>query len=341
MSSASFASCFPGSGPASNDHRSVPRAGHGRRASGPRDLRICGTWPVLRLRGPYGAAPDFGPRLADDPRSALDESPSQLRRRAVEVNTVRLELEGHLRASVQTRELRWREDSALREREEPDATRGSVRTQEKNLATARGPWACKPSTRKRCRAEARAHEGGRPSGRGPDASRTPRCDTPERGVGRWPCILAYRLLFPAAEVPEGAGGLAARSSPGSMQLEGAARTRPRPRSAVRRHLPHTAVQANEDRPPPNGRTVDALSQAGRNNVYCSSPGCVSQLLAQGWKLSGPGQLAALVKELAQAGLLPRTNRRTTSHDHPRPLDVGLPSEWAGSQSPGEWARPGS
>ena len=69
----------------------------------------------------------------------------------------------------------------------------------------------------------------------------------------------------------------------------------------------TAGEANEDRPQPNGRTVYALSQAGRNNVYCSSACCVSQLLAQGWKLSGPGQLAALVKELA-------TGRATSTHN---------------------------
>jgi hypothetical protein len=67
-----------------------------------------------------------------------------------------------------------------------------------------------------------------------------------------------------------------------------------------------AGEANEDRPQPGARTVYALSHAGRNNVYCGSAGCVSQLLAQGWRLSDPGQLAALVKELA-TGRAPSTH----------------------------------
>ena len=99
-------------------------------------------------------------------------------------------------------------------------------------------------------------------------------------------------------------GLSERSDPGSAQLEGAARATatvggpPAPSAPAR--------EANEDRPLPSGRTVYALEHAGRNNVYCSSACCVSTLLAQGWRLSDPRQLAALVKELA-------TGRATSTH----------------------------
>jgi hypothetical protein len=94
---------------------------------------------------------------------------------------------------------------------------------------------------------------------------------------------------------------------GSMQLEGAACAtvtviRPMARSAL-------AGEAKEDgdRPQPSARTVYALEHAGRNNVYCSSACCVSKLLSQGWRLSDPGQLAALVRELA-------TGRAAFTHD---------------------------
>jgi hypothetical protein len=58
---------------------------------------------------------------------------------------------------------------------------------------------------------------------------------------------------------------------------------------------------------PSGRTVWALEFIGRNNVYCSSACCVSKLLAKGWRLSDPGQLATLVRELA-------TGRAVPTHD---------------------------
>jgi hypothetical protein len=45
------------------------------------------------------------------------------------------------------------------------------------------------------------------------------------------------------------------------------------------------------------RVVYALEMGGRG-VYCSSPACVQSLLSIGWKLSDPGQLTRLVKELA-------------------------------------------
>jgi hypothetical protein len=54
------------------------------------------------------------------------------------------------------------------------------------------------------------------------------------------------------------------------------------------------------------KTVYALEMAGRN-VYCSSARCVSALSAQGWRLSDPGQLATLVRELA-------AGRATSTHD---------------------------
>jgi hypothetical protein len=64
---------------------------------------------------------------------------------------------------------------------------------------------------------------------------------------------------------------------------------------------------SEDQVPASGRTIYALENAGRNNVYCGSAQCVSALLAQGWRLSDPGQLAALVRDLA-------TGRAIASHD---------------------------
>jgi hypothetical protein len=100
--------------------------------------------------------------------------------------------------------------------------------------------------------------------------------------------------------------LSERSGPGSTQLEGAACASatvggpPAPSAPAR--------EANEDRPLPSGRTVYALEQAGRNNVYCSSAACcVSALLAEGWRQSNARQLTALVKELA-------TGRATATHD---------------------------
>ena len=100
-------------------------------------------------------------------------------------------------------------------------------------------------------------------------------------------------------------GLSERSGPGSAQLEGAACA-----TATVGGLPAPSTRAgevNEDRPLPGGRTVYALERAGRNNVYCSSAICVSALLAQGWRLSDPRQLAALVKDLA-------TGRATSTHN---------------------------
>jgi hypothetical protein len=91
----------------------------------------------------------------------------------------------------------------------------------------------------------------------------------------------------------------------SVQLEGAARATatvggpPAPSAPAR--------EADETRPLPISRIVYALEYAGRNNVYCSSACCVSTLLAQGWRLSDPRQLAALVKELA-------TGRATSTHN---------------------------
>jgi hypothetical protein len=61
-----------------------------------------------------------------------------------------------------------------------------------------------------------------------------------------------------------------------------------------------------DLPEFQGRTVYALEMAGRN-VYCGSARCVSALSTQGWRLSDPGQLAMLVRELA-------TGRATSTHD---------------------------
>ena len=99
--------------------------------------------------------------------------------------------------------------------------------------------------------------------------------------------------------------LSDRSGPGSAQLEGAARA-----TATVGGPPAPSARAgevNEDRPQPRGRIVYALEQAGRNNVYCISACCVSTLLAQGWRLSDPDQLAALAKELA-------TGRATSTHN---------------------------
>lgn len=79
------------------------------------------------------------------------------------------------------------------------------------------------------------------------------------------------------------------SGPGSVQLEGVAYA--------------TGVA---DASPASSRTVFALEHPGRTNVYCSSPPCVSTLLAQGWRLSDPGQLAVLVRKLA-------TGRATSTH----------------------------
>lgn len=91
-----------------------------------------------------------------------------------------------------------------------------------------------------------------------------------------------------------------------MPLEGAACTTATVTVVPPPAPPAPAAQASEGRLPPSGRTVYALSRAGSNNVYCSSAGCVSQLLGQGWRLSDPGQLAALVKELA-TGRAPSTH----------------------------------
>jgi hypothetical protein len=91
----------------------------------------------------------------------------------------------------------------------------------------------------------------------------------------------------------------------SMQLEGAAWSTvtvggpPAPSASP--------SEAKEDGPRPSVRTVYALVCVGRANVYCSSACCVSTLLARGWKLSDPGQLSALVRELA-------TGRATPTHD---------------------------
>lgn len=99
--------------------------------------------------------------------------------------------------------------------------------------------------------------------------------------------------------------LSERSGPGSTRLEGAACATATVGGPPAPSAP--ASGANEDRPLPSGRTVYALELAGRNNVYCGSACCVSTLLAQGWRLSDPRQLAALVKELA-------TGRATSTHD---------------------------
>jgi hypothetical protein len=96
-----------------------------------------------------------------------------------------------------------------------------------------------------------------------------------------------------------------------MQLEGAACSTvtiasPRAPSAP-------AGEAKENRPQPSARTVYALEFTARNNVYCSSAFCVSKLLSQGWRLSDPGQLAALVKELSTGRI---HTSRTPSLSHP-------------------------
>lgn len=44
------------------------------------------------------------------------------------------------------------------------------------------------------------------------------------------------------------------------------------------------------------RAVYELEQGGRS-LYCNSAGCVSALLTMGWRLSDPGQLAALARDL--------------------------------------------
>jgi len=100
-------------------------------------------------------------------------------------------------------------------------------------------------------------------------------------------------------------GLSVPSGPGSMQLEGAARATATVSGPTAPLAP--AGEAKEDGSRPSCRTVWALEYAGRNNVYCSSACCVSKLLAQGWRLSDPGQLAALVRELA-------TGRAAFTHD---------------------------
>jgi len=79
------------------------------------------------------------------------------------------------------------------------------------------------------------------------------------------------------------------SAPGGAQLEGVA-----------------CATGMADGSPAPSRPVYALEQAGRN-VYCGSARCVSTLMAQGWKLSDPGQLAALVRDLA-------AGRATPTHD---------------------------
>jgi len=98
--------------------------------------------------------------------------------------------------------------------------------------------------------------------------------------------------------------LSERSGPGSTRLEGTACATATFGGPPAPSAP--AGEANEDRKLPSGQTVYALEHAGRNNVYCSSACCVSTLLAQGWRLSDPGQLAALVKDLA-------TGRATSTH----------------------------
>jgi hypothetical protein len=100
-------------------------------------------------------------------------------------------------------------------------------------------------------------------------------------------------------------GLSLPSDPRRMQLEGSACVTATVGGATAPLAP--AGEAKEDRSQPSCRTVWALEHAGRNNVYCSSACCVSKLLAQGWRLSDPGQLAALVRELA-------TGRTASTHD---------------------------
>ena len=100
-------------------------------------------------------------------------------------------------------------------------------------------------------------------------------------------------------------GLSERSGPGSAQLEGAACATATVGGPPAPSAP--AGEASEEGKLPSGQTVYALEQAERNNVYCGSACCVSTLLAQGWRLSDPRQLAALVKELA-------TGRATSTHN---------------------------
>ena len=128
----------------------------------------------------------------------------------------------------------------------------------------------------------------------PDASRTPRRDTP---IDKRQSSLAKVLGIPLAAADSGGIGGCRRN----RRVRGACSWRelhtPRPRSAARRHPPYLRA-----RPRRAGRSqvagVCTLEHAERNNVYCSSACCVSTLLAQGWRLSDPGQLAALVKELS-------------------------------------------
>jgi hypothetical protein len=79
------------------------------------------------------------------------------------------------------------------------------------------------------------------------------------------------------------------SAPGGGQLEGVA-----------------CVTGVVDASLAPSRVVFALQHPGRNNVYCSSAPCVSTLLSQGWRLSDPAQLSALVRALA-TGRAPSTH----------------------------------
>lgn len=92
--------------------------------------------------------------------------------------------------------------------------------------------------------------------------------------------------------------------PGSIQLEGAACATATVGGPTAPSLPDGETQRFS--PPFENQTVYALELAGRN-LYCSSPCCVSKLLAQGWRLSDASQLAALVRVLA-------TGRAAPTHD---------------------------
>jgi hypothetical protein len=95
-----------------------------------------------------------------------------------------------------------------------------------------------------------------------------------------------------------------QSGLGSMRLEGAARATDT--TAPPAASPAPTSPTSEGLLSPSDRTIYALELVGRNNVYCGSAHCVSALLAQGWRLSDPGQLAALVRDLA-------TGRSTSTH----------------------------